>query len=172
MEVIKLSESEMLQYSETLSNVYNQAMHQQVNLLERIQNSIESQKNPLIFVVVDHGQIIGFVYGFDFKKENWWAQQVSHELPKEIDWFEARFELNELMVLPEYQNQGVGSRLMEDLLKQTDFIGILLSTARNKNDRAVAFYKKWGFQPLLEPFYYSYDKKQENPVILFYLHNK
>ena len=55
--------------------------------------------------------------------------------------------INNLFIHKDYQGKGVGSRLLEEVIKRTDEIGIveLHVGTEKKNERAIRLYKKHGF---------------------------
>ena len=131
-----LNEEEMIKYLDELAEIYKLAIKStddSVNFLkERIKNSINSNLNTVIVVAMEDEKIVGFVYGFDFKPETWWAVQIAPSLPKEeFDWYENTFELNELMVLPEYQSKGYGKLLMNKIRDDFNYSRILPASKLN-----------------------------------------
>ena len=52
-------------------------------------------------------------------------------------------ELDDLYVLPGFQNRGIGSQIMEKCIEMTN--GSLYLYVFSQNERAIAFYEKFGF---------------------------
>lgn len=157
-----LNESEMLTHKDKLIEIYRKAMKLEEKTAQylgvRIENSIKEKLNTVIITVWNEkiNEMMGFVYGFDFKPENWWALQIKDFLPlkKNVDWFENTFELNELMISPEYQGKGYGKKLMNELEKNIFHRYILLSTKKNNNTKVIDFYHKLGYYNIIDPFNY------------------
>ena len=167
-----LNEEEMIKYLDELAEIYKLAIKStddSVNFLkERIKNSINSNLNTVIVVAMEDEKIVGFVYGFDFKPETWWAVQIAPSLPKEeFDWYENTFELNELMVLPEYQSKGYGKLLMNKIRDDFNYSRILLGTAKNNNDKVINFYKKLGYEIIVDNFKYPNDEYGTSLILCY-----
>ncbi len=85
------------------------------------------------FVAVLNNKIVGFIAVC----QNWWDYVLNEYIG----------EVHELAVEKDYQNSGIGSLLFEtatDLLRQThNTIGLWVG---EKNQRAITFYKKRGFE--------------------------
>ena len=65
-------------------------------------------------------------------------------------------EINEIFVLNNFRNQGVGSRLMEYLIKKCQFCENITLEVRKNNDSAIKLYKKYGFKEVtLRKNYYK-----------------
>lgn len=65
-------------------------------------------------------------------------------------------EINEIFVLNNYRNQGIGSQLIEYLLKKCQFCENITLEVRKNNDYAIALYKKFGFKEVaLRKNYYK-----------------
>ena len=61
--------------AEELAEIYKQATNmsdqQSRFLITRIMKNVNL--NPVILTKTLDNRVVGFVYGFDFKEENWWA---------------------------------------------------------------------------------------------------
>ena len=65
-------------------------------------------------------------------------------------------EINEIFVLNNFRNQGIGSKLLEYLLKKCKFCENITLEVRKNNDSAIALYKKYGFKEVaLRKNYYK-----------------
>ena len=65
-------------------------------------------------------------------------------------------EINEIFVLNSFRNQGIGSKLLEYLLKKCQFCENITLEVRKNNDSAIALYKKYGFKEVaLRKNYYQ-----------------
>lgn len=132
-------------------DVYNQAffndLQTSAQLMQRILASLTNQEGVTLIVVRHAKKIIGFIYGFDFKERNWFAQQIHGLLPARIPhepetftWYDACFELNELCVLPTWQGYGIGKKLLATLEAMPQYRTIVLATAASNNARVLNFY--------------------------------
>jgi ribosomal-protein-alanine N-acetyltransferase len=105
---------------------------QDVAWAERAIKKLLATENYVILVAELDSQIVGFI---DY-----------HILPSIWEkWNEAT--INNLFIHKDYQGEGVGSRLLEEVVKRTDEIGIVeLHVGTEKdNERAIRLYKKHGF---------------------------
>lgn len=133
-------------------------------LVTRIDESLGL--NIIICGAFEEEKLIGFVYGLDFLKENWWAMQIDEKLPKGTDWYKNTFELNELAVLEKYQSKGYGKELMKCLIENFKGDKILLSTKKFENEKVINFYHKLGFKDLINPFEYP-NGEYETSIVLY-----
>jgi len=60
--------------------------------------------------------------------------------------------LQDILVLPEYQNKGIGSKLLQKVLEMSKDIRqfVLITDGQAENRAAIAFYKKHGLQTFEE----------------------
>ena len=63
------------------------------------------------------GTLVGFGYGYTTTAGQWWHDLVRKALSPSVaaDWMADAFELSEIHVLPTYQGQGVGHRILVSL---------------------------------------------------------
>lgn len=162
-----LTLEEIEKYKREISDIYKEVFKTDdfsANfLIARIDGSLKN--NIKIVGAFENEKLIGFVYGFDFLKENWWAMQVDSQLPSGIDWYKGTFELNELAVIEKYQGKGYGKKLMKCLIENFEGDKILLSTKKFNNDKIINFYHKLGFKDLINPFEYP-NGDYETSIIL------
>jgi len=113
---------------EVLKTVYLQ----DVTWAEKAIKKLLATENYVILVAELDDQVVGFI---DY-----------HILPSIWEkWNEAT--INNLFIHKDYQGKGIGSRLLEEVIKRTDEIGIVelhVGTEKN-NKRAIRLYKKHGF---------------------------
>ena len=99
---------------------------------ERAMKKLLATENYVILVAELDDQIVGFI---DY-----------YILPSIWEkWNEAT--INNLFIHKDYQGKGIGSRLLKEVIKRTDKVGIVeLHVGTEKdNERAISLYKKHGF---------------------------
>lgn len=144
-------------YYDAIKEIYREAFDYSTEQADFLQVRMEQSDNPIVLVVRHNGAVVGFLFGFDFKSENWWAQQLSRSLTAEqlAPFYEGAFELNELAVSPRYQAHGYGKMLMQHLIALCAERDILLGTKLENNDHVIRFYRQLNFEDLVNPFYYE-----------------
>ena len=113
---------------EVLKTVYLQ----DVAWAKRAIKKLLATENYVVLVAELDDQIVGFI---DY-----------HILPSIWEkWNEAT--INNLFIHKDYQGKGIGSRLLKEVIKRTDAIGIveLYVGTEKDNERATRLYKKHGF---------------------------
>ena len=97
----------------------------------------------------DEGLLIGLAYGFPLARGQWWRDTVARRLGAEATgrWLDGGFELAELHVLPAFQGDGLGPRLLAALLDGVD--GTLVLSTPDRETRARALYRRLGFADLV-----------------------
>jgi len=113
---------------EVLKTIYLQ----DVAWAERAIKKLLATENYMILVAELDDHIVGFI---DY-----------YTLPSIWEkWNEAT--INNLFIQKDYQGKGIGSRLLEEVIKRTDEIGIveLHVETEKDNERAIRLYKKHGF---------------------------
>jgi ribosomal protein S18 acetylase RimI-like enzyme len=96
------------------------------------------------------GDLVGFGYGYLGAGGQWWYDTVAHALGRDgaRRWLRDAFELAELHVQPGRQGEGIGRRLLTDVLAQTSAKHAVLSTPDSETP-ARLLYRSWGFTDLL-----------------------
>lgn len=158
--MIERVSQELLPHSyDVIKEIYQEAFDYSTEQADFLQVRIEKSANPIVLVARHKGAVIGFLFGFDFKPENWWAQQLARSLTAEqlSPFYERAFELNELAVSPRYQAHGYGKMLMQHLFELCAGRDILLGTKLENNDHVIRFYRQLSFEDLVNPFYYEND---------------
>lgn len=87
-----------------------------------------------IYVAEEDGKIVGFITGEVLKKKAWYNVQLG--------------TVNNIFVLEEYRDKGIGKELMKTMmktLKKDGITNIELYTYAN-NSKAIKFYEKLGFE--------------------------
>ena len=105
---------------------------QDVAWAERAIKKLLSTENYVILVAELYDQIVGFIDYYILSSI--WEK-----------WNEAT--INNFFIHKDYQGAGKGSRLLEEVIKRTDEIGIveLHVGTEKKNEGAIRLYKKHGF---------------------------
>ncbi|TRY20061.1 GNAT family N-acetyltransferase [Tessaracoccus rhinocerotis] len=100
------------------------------------------------------GEILGFVYGYDLRPDNWWPQQIAGAMSEagHLHWFEDAFELAEIEVDPAVHGQGLGGALLDTQLDAMRQSRALLAT--HPDNPARALYRRKGFVDLLSEVTY------------------
>ncbi|MCW6675127.1 GNAT family N-acetyltransferase [Aerococcaceae bacterium NML180378] len=144
-------------YYDAIKEIYREAFDYSTEQADFLQVRMEQSDNPIVLAVRHNGVVVGFLFGFDFKPENWWAQQLARSLTAEqlAPFYEEAFELNELAVSPRYQAHGYGTMLMQHLFELCAERDILLGTKLENNDHVIRFYRQLNFEDLVNPFYYE-----------------
>jgi ribosomal protein S18 acetylase RimI-like enzyme len=99
------------------------------------------------------GAIVAIAYGYLTHPGDWWSDTVHPHL-RDAGHDAAiadAFAIAEVAVTPPYQGRGLGSRLLDDLLRRIDAPRVLLGVY---TDNAIArhVYEKRGFVVLTAPF--------------------
>lgn len=159
MEIRKIEVSEMDLYVPAIKQIYREALGYSEDaadfLITRIRKSDEGGLHTILLGAFEGERLAGFVFGFDFAPQNWWAQQIDARLPNDLDWYKSTFELNELAVDPRMQGKGIGRALMEQLLGAIPHQSVLLGTKKHKNDHVIRLYKRLGFEIVIDDFRYE-----------------
>lgn len=118
--------------------------------------NVQNYPGATVLIVEQSSSIIGFLYGYTYMPGHWWPDTVGPHLVSagHGELLTNAFELLELAVLPQHQNTGCGSALLGKLLETTPHRHVLLNTAADTNNRAIALYQRFGFRVLLEGFRY------------------
>jgi GNAT superfamily N-acetyltransferase len=102
------------------------------------------------------GSPVGFAYCYRLLPQYWWYQQVEPHLRRlgQEFWLQDAFELTQIAVTPEFQEQGIGAGLHDRLLAGLSYRHGLLSTLYAET-AATALYRRRDWQVLLEPFEFT-----------------
>jgi len=108
----------------------------------------------------DDGTLVGFAYGYTTRPGQWWHDLVCKAMTPEAgaDWLAESFELSELHVLPDYQGQGIGRRLLASLAEGIPHRTMLLSTP-DSDTRAFRLYRHVGFVDLARHYLFPGDAR-------------
>lgn len=108
--------------------------------------------------VLDDGRVVGFGYGYTTASGQWWHDLVRRALTADQarDWMDDAFELSELHVLPDFQGEGLGRRLLVELAAGLPHSAMLLSTP-DADTRAFHLYRSLGFVDLRRHYLFPGD---------------
>jgi len=101
------------------------------------------------------GRLVGIAYGYVGAAGQWWHDIVSAAMTdhQRRRWLgPGHFELVELHVHPDYRRQGVGGRLHDALLAETEAPTAVLST-EPENEPALALYRQRGWEIVIPELY-------------------
>ncbi len=110
-----------------------------------------AERADFVFLVARDGvEVVGFTYGYAGTYGQWWTDRVADVLDpgQSAAWLDPpHFEVVELHVRPDRHRQGIGTRLLDDLLARQPHDRAVL-TARESSQQARSFYAKHGWQEL------------------------
>jgi ribosomal protein S18 acetylase RimI-like enzyme len=108
--------------------------------------------------LLDDDTLVGFAYGYTTKPGQWWHDLVRRAIDQQTaqEWLTDAFELSELHVLPEYQGQGIGRRILTALAEGLPQQVMLLSTP-DSDTRAFRLYRDTGFVDLARNYLFPGD---------------
>jgi ribosomal protein S18 acetylase RimI-like enzyme len=101
------------------------------------------------------GRMVGFVYGQPNDRTHWWSSVVQPYLRENgnDEWLDDSFVITELHVLPEFQNQGVGRRLITAITDTAEQPRSILS-AIDGDSPARHLYRSLGYRDLARPVHF------------------
>ncbi|MED2792613.1 GNAT family N-acetyltransferase [Bacillus wiedmannii] len=134
------------------------------DMVERIRRHIGYTDFKGIVAINDENEVIGFTYGYRSLEGQYYNQLMREVLNREqVDqWLEDCFEFVELAVDPQYQNEGLGTRLHNELLEGISNRTSVLTTQIN-NEKARSLYERLDWVDVLEPFHPS---KNDVPYVI------
>ncbi len=144
--------------------IYVQAMHYGDHAA--VQRAVTARKHidndgfACRAALTDDDELVGFGYGYTTLPGQWWHDLVRRALDRETaaQWLVDAFELSELHVLPSYQRQGIGQRLLGSLAVGIPHRVMLLSTPDN-DTRAFRMYRQQGFVDLARNYLFPGDHR-------------
>jgi GNAT superfamily N-acetyltransferase len=161
MTIRALGTSEVLRRADQIAGIFQRAFGYSDERRDHFRDTrlayLPLYDGALTLGAFENGDLVGFVYGFDYQPEHWWPQQVGPALERagHAGWTEDAFELNELEILPEHQGRGLGTALLRELFDRTTHRHTLLSTTADPADRAKVLYRRLGFVDLVPGFRYA-----------------
>ena len=109
---------------------------------------------------LDGDRLVGIAYGYQGAPGQWWHDHVRAAMGPALalDWLRDAFEVCELHVRPEFQQQGLGRDLLVMLLDQPDALTAVLTTPDHET-RARAFYRDGGWVDLVRDLRFPGDPR-------------
>lgn len=165
-----LPAGEIVERADEVAGIYQRAFGytaaQRDQFRSRLVVNVPRYGGTLLLAAEDGaGRMLGFLYGYDLVRGNWWPQQIAPALEAAGHgrWLEDAFELAEIEVDPAAQRRGIGSALLRAMLDATSHRRALLSTTADPVDRAKVLYRRHGFVELLPRFRYG---GSGNPAVI------
>jgi ribosomal protein S18 acetylase RimI-like enzyme len=153
-----LSSAEAVGRAERISQIYREALgHSQASgehFAETFRRCMASYPGASCLAAQDRGEVVGFVYGFDFVPGHWWPEQITPEMVAagHEGWLTDTLEIVEVEVDPAYQGQGIGTAMLHRQLGAMRQRQALLATRPDNPARRL--YRRLGFAELLPDFTY------------------
>ena len=63
-----------------------------------------------------------------------------------VDYSTVEFRVIDISILPEFQNQGIGKRILQDVIHRGNRQGVPVRMRVNKNNPALNLYQQMGFK--------------------------
>jgi ribosomal protein S18 acetylase RimI-like enzyme len=167
MRLVAWRAEDFLNRLDDVVGVYGQAMNYGPKMLESRRGYMATHVQRTGFCAVatieETGRLAGFGYGYLSSAGQWWHDQVSSGLSRELRtlWMTDSFEVVELHVAPYAQGHGVGASQLTSLSRMTVGTRTLLSTpeADEEKSRAWRLYRRFGFVDLLRHYYFPGDER-------------
>jgi ribosomal protein S18 acetylase RimI-like enzyme len=137
----------------TAAHIYGAAMRRGPEMVVQrceIMQTHLARRGFLAVVALDEGgEPIGFGYGYRGRRGEWWHDIVAGAMGRELAerWMADAFELAELHVLPEHQGNGLGRRVLDEVVSRAGGSTVVLST-HDRESPARALYRSSGFVDL------------------------
>ncbi|WP_242634550.1 GNAT family N-acetyltransferase [Bacillus timonensis] len=158
--VVKIDGDEGL--LESIDGLYRRVWNQSIK--ERLEKHMKYDGFRGYIMKSDDDEIIGFSYGYISRSGQYYHDLLANELGpiKYEKWLEDCFEFVELAVHPNHRNQGYGTILIHELLKEVTNKTTVLTTQVN-NSSARNLYQRLGWLVVKEPFVPS---KNDSPYVI------
>ncbi|KPH76254.1 MULTISPECIES: GNAT family N-acetyltransferase [Bacillaceae] len=135
MEIALFEEKHLPECTSTFMDVFNQEPWNDEWTKETAKNYLEDFTHTPGFkgiVAFDGEEMIGFIFG---NLKHWWSGD--------------EFFINEMCVVADKQNSGIGSKMMNNLIKELKLDGVsMISLLTDRGIPAEGFYKKHGFSEI------------------------
>ncbi|MDR4886041.1 GNAT family N-acetyltransferase [Fredinandcohnia sp. QZ13] len=158
--VVKVDRDEHLLAA--IDGLYREVWNQ--SIIERLKKHINYDGFRGYLMKSNDEGIIGFSYGYISRSGQYYHNILANELgPIAYEkWLEDCFEFVELAVHPNHRNQGYGTILIHELLKEvTNKTTVLTTQVDNRSARSL--YQRLGWVVVKEPFIPS---KNDSPYVI------
>jgi len=152
VDVRRLDSEAFEPYVVTAAHIYGEAMRRPPELVVQRREIMQSHLHRRGFRAVGAmagNELVGFGYGYLGRRGEWWHDIVVDALGREVGrrWMADAFELAELHVSPSHQGQGLGRRLLDEVVARADGSTMVLST-HDRESPARSLYRSTGFLDL------------------------
>lgn len=124
----------------------------------RVEASIGQGLNSLLILSrsddAQNPEVDGWLFGFDYREDGWWAGEITPWLPANLRWGEPRFELNEIVVHPKSRGKGLATSLLKALFALDSYPTVALSV-HVANAPARKLYERCGFEVVVPEMSFS-----------------
>lgn len=157
-EISWLTSAEAVARADRVSQVYQAALGHPDSARDHFrrtfQDCMASYEGATCLVARVDGEIVGFLYGFDFVAGHWWPDQITPAMAEHghQGWLADTLEIVEVEVDPAYQGRGIGTALLRTQLGAMTQRQALLATKPDNPARRL--YGRLGFLELLPDFVY------------------
>lgn len=117
----------------------------------RLRDTHHRRRGFRLLVATDPPErVVGMAYGYHGDRGQWWHDTVIKRVTPEVaaDWFADSYELVELAVHPDFQSRGIGTALVDELLRERPERTCVLSTRTDSH--AHELYSRLGFENIIE----------------------
>jgi GNAT superfamily N-acetyltransferase len=154
-----LGADEFAGHVKVAAQIYGAAMQRSAEMVVQrceIMHSHLARRGFVAVVVLDDPDgvdPVAFGYGYLGRRGEWWHDIVVNALGPELGerWMADAFELAELHVLPERHGQGIGRRILDEVVRHAAGRTMVLST-QDRESPARQLYRTAGFVDLLGGF--------------------
>lgn len=142
-------------YEATHPGVLDKPFYSTARFLQRLWGYTERDGFELVVAHVEDGKAVGLAFGYTLPSTSRWWDGLVTSVPEGFTTEDGRrtFALNEIMVHPERQRQGIARALHDELLSRRHEQRATL-LVRTDNSAAQTAYARWGWRTVarLKPF--------------------
>lgn len=146
-----LFEGAMAVYGEAFARPPYSDLDRGAEIRLRLRDTHARRRGFRLLAATEHPErVVGMAYGYHGEPGQWWHDTVVKRVTPEVaaDWFGDSYELVELAVHPDFQCRGIGTALVEDLLRGRPERTCVLST--RTDSEAHRLYSRLGFEHIIE----------------------
>jgi ribosomal protein S18 acetylase RimI-like enzyme len=152
VKIIKFDNSEKI--LKRIAALYSSVWNEDENvIIKRLEKHSTYNGFKAIIAMNDKEQIIGFAYGYNSLKGQYYRELLENTLTSEqvTYWLENCFEFVELAIHPFQRKKGIGRRLINLLLEDVANKTAILTTQQD-NIPAKSLYRTLNWKVIKEPF--------------------